>query len=157
MHTINQIADFIIFRLTSEDMAGIPNLKLQKLLYYAQAWHLAFFQKPLFDGKFQAWIHGPVNRDIYDRFKEKKLLYSTLDCGDLLDRSINETIDEKTQEHINNILESYARFSGTELEMMTHREDPWLEARKGFSPMERCENEISEQTMKNYYGNRLSK
>lgn len=157
MHAINQIADFIIFRLTSEDKAGIPNLKLQKLLYYAQAWHLAFFQKPLFDGKFQAWIHGPVNRDIYDRFKENKLLYSTLDCDDLLDTNINETIDEKTQEHINNILESYARFSGTELEMMTHREDPWLEARKGFSPMERCENEISEQTMKNYYGNRLSK
>ena len=157
MHAINQIADFIIFRLTSEDVAGIPNLKLQKLLYYVQAWHLAFYQKPLFDGKFQAWIHGPVNREIYDRFKENKLLYSTLDCDDLLDRNINETIDEKTQEHINNILESYARFSGTELEIMTHREDPWLEARKGFSPMERCENEISEQTMKSYYGNRLSK
>jgi len=157
MHAINQIADFIIFRLTSEDVAGIPNLKLQKLLYYVQAWHLAFYQKPLFDGKFQAWIHGPVNREIYDRFKENKLLYSTVDCDDLLDRNINETIDEKTQEHINNILESYARFSGTELEIMTHREDPWLEARKGFSPMERCENEISEQTMKSYYGNRLSK
>lgn len=157
MHAINQIADFIIFRLTSEDVAGIPNLKLQKLLYYVQAWHLAFYQKPLFDGKFQAWIHGPVNREIYDRFKENKLLYSTVDCDDLLDRNINETIDEKTQEHINNILESYARFSGTELEIMTHREDPWLEARKGFSPMERCENEISEQTMKSYYSNRLSK
>jgi uncharacterized phage-associated protein len=138
-------------------VAGIPNLKLQKLLYYVQAWHLAFYQKPLFDGKFQAWIHGPVNREIYDRFKENKLLYSTVDCDDLLDRNINETIDEKTQEHINNILESYARFSGTELEIMTHREDPWLEARKGFSPMERCENEISEQTMKSYYSNRLSK
>jgi uncharacterized phage-associated protein len=157
MHAINQIADFIIFRLTSEDVAGIPNLKLQKLLYYVQAWHLAFYQKPFFDGKFQAWIHGPVNREIYDRFKENKLLYSTVDCDDLLDRNINETIDEKTQEHINNILESYARFSGTELEIMTHREDPWFEARKGFPPMERCENEISEQTMKSYYGNRLSK
>jgi hypothetical protein len=66
-----------------------------------QAWHLAFYQKPLFDGKFQAWIHGPVNREIYDRFKENKLLYSTVDCDDLLDRNINETNKEIMKNYIN--------------------------------------------------------
>jgi len=52
----HQIVDFIIFRLTSEDIFGIPNLKLQKLLYYIQAWHLAFNDKPLFEGKFQSTL-----------------------------------------------------------------------------------------------------
>ncbi len=156
MYTINQIADYIIFRLTSEESAYVNNLKLQKLLYYTQAWYLAFFDgKPLFEGKFQAWIHGPVNRQIYDRFKDKKYLYSAISIEDIQDPDIAEKIDEDTVIHIDNILEAYMRFSGVELEIMTHKELPWLAARNGFSPTQRCEVEIDENTMASYYKSML--
>jgi uncharacterized phage-associated protein len=157
MYTANQIADYVIFRLISdEDQAELANLKLQKLLYYIQAWHLAFFDKVLFEGKFQAWIHGPVNREVYDRFKESKYLYSSIEIKDIqnVDLILDVTTDDRI--HINTVLDSYAKFSATELEIMTHREDPWIQARKGYSDTQRCEKEIDEIIMKNYYKKRLA-
>ena len=79
---INDVCDYIILQL-SEAGEYLNNLKLHKLLYYVQAWHLAFYGERLFDGGFQAWIHGPVNREIYDRFKETKSLYSEVDENDI--------------------------------------------------------------------------
>ncbi len=156
MYTSNQIADFIIFRLTSEDNARIDNLKLQKLLYYTQAWHLAFYDnQPLFDGKFQAWIHGPVNREVYDRFKERKFLYSLINFQDIQNLDSISEISQPHQLHINSILEAYSPYSGNELEEMTHREEPWIEARKGYSPIQRCEVTIDEKLMGDYYRKRL--
>src|SRR6186713_1859330 len=130
MYNVNQIADYIIFRLTSEDQFGLVNLKLQKLLYYSQAWHLTFTGKTLFDGKFQAWIHGPVNREVYDRFKSTKFLYSSITPSDIQDQSWITKIDNESKIHIDNVLETYASFSAVELELMTHREEPWQKARE---------------------------
>ena len=155
MYTVNQIADYTIFRLTSEDTSGVPNLKLQKLLYYIQAWHLAFNETTLFDGKFQAWIHGPVNREIYDRFKEAKYLYSSITSDDIQNIDEIENIDADAKIHIDNILETYASYTGVELEMMTHREEPWIAARQGLPETARCETEIDENLMRDYYKQRL--
>lgn len=157
MYNVNQIADYTIFRLSAEEESGLVNLKLQKLLYYIQAWHLAFNNYPLFDGKFQAWIHGPVNREIYNRFKDTKYLYSSinLDDIDIQSNNLNNTLPEDVILHINNVLDAYAPFSATDLEIMTHREEPWLQARKGFNPQQRCEREIDEKIMGSYYRKRL--
>ena len=68
----------------------------------------------------------------------------------------NETsymrIDEEDRSFINYILDNYAGFSGTELEVMTHKEQPWIEARHGIGPMESCNEVISEDTMRDFYG-----
>lgn len=155
MATIYQVSDYIIFRLKSEGNEDLSALKLQKLLYYIQAWHLAFFGKKAFDSDFQAWIHGPVNREIYDFYKDKKGLYSEILFEDIKDRnSINE-LDTELKEHIDNILETYAKFSATQLEIMTHQEEPWNEARKDCESYQRCENIISNELMKTYYATRL--
>ncbi len=60
-------------------------------------------------------------------------------------------------EFINYILDNYAGYSGAELESMTHKEDPWMEARNGYAPMQSCNKIISEETMRNYYGERWQK
>ena len=71
MITINEVCDYIIFRLKSEGKGSLNHLKLQKLLYYVQAWHLAFYGETFsLMENFKAWIHGPVNRTIYNRFKK---------------------------------------------------------------------------------------
>lgn len=53
----------------NEDTDDISNLKLQKLLYYAQGCYLAMYDAPLFKEDIVAWAHGPVVREVYDEYK----------------------------------------------------------------------------------------
>ena len=86
-YDVNIIADYIIMRLTSdEDDRGMDliNLKLQKLLYYVQAWFLGIEGKRFLNTSFEAWVHGPVSRDVFDRFKDSKNLYSQITVKDIV-------------------------------------------------------------------------
>lgn len=155
MATIDHVCDYVILMC---DSAGerLNLLKLQKLLYYVQAWSLAFENKTLFDGKFQAWIHGPVNREIYDRFKDAKSLYSTVteeDIRDGFDPDVHMTPSERL--HVQNVLEVYAPLSDSELESQTHIEEPWIIARGKCRPTQRCETELDEGLMGIFYRARL--
>jgi uncharacterized phage-associated protein len=134
---------------------SLSHLKLQKLMYYAQAWHLAFFKTRLFEGKFQAWVHGPVSRDLYDRFAPTKSLYSEITEGDVRAEFDMNSVLEDDASHLNSILEGYAGLTGSQLEEMTHHEDPWVEARGSRRPSERCEVEIDEDLMGRYYARQL--
>lgn len=154
MKNIHNVCDYVIFRLKSDEDRSCTNLKLQKLLYYIQSWNLALTGEKMFDGKFQAWIHGPVNREIYDRFKETKGLYSEMELTDIA-TDYNAELSDEDKARIDNVLEVYAGFASFQLEKMTHDEDPWINARKGYMPTERCEVEIDEDLMRNYYANRL--
>ncbi|MBU0695987.1 MAG: DUF4065 domain-containing protein [Bacteroidetes bacterium] len=156
MSTIHTISDYIIFRLKAEGENDLSALKHQKLLYYIQAWHLAFFGKRAFDSDFQAWIHGPVNREIYEVYKDRKYLYSEMKMEDIQNMDSVLEVKGELKEHVDTILETYAKYTAIQLEIMTHDEDPWIEARKGYSENERCEVVISNETMKSFYANRLN-
>lgn len=151
---INDVVDYIIIK-SDEGGVGLNFLKLQKLLYYTQAWHLAFGKGPLFDGKFQAWIHGPVSRSVYDRFKDTHSLYDRVSAKDASKNPNIWALSEGARIHIDEILEAYASLSGTQLESMTHNEQPWIVAREGFRPSERCEREIDEDLMAHFYSDLL--
>ena len=155
MATIDDACDYIISK-TAEEGHGLSLLKLQKLLYYCQAWHLAFGRGPLFPGKFQAWVHGPVNRMIYDRFRSSKHLYSPVSRADIQEDFSYERMKAEERAHIDAVLEVYARFTGDQLEAMTHQEEPWIAARGPISLHERCENDIDEALMQRFYGGRLA-
>jgi uncharacterized phage-associated protein len=154
MANIHLVCDYVIAR-TGAAGEVLTHIKLQKLMYYIQAWHWAFFNKPLFAGKFQAWVHGPVNRDLYDRFAESKSLYSPICLDDAREKSDFSQLTGEDKAHIENILESYITFTGSQLEQMTHQEQPWIDARTGYSEAQRCEVEINELTMQQFYSARL--
>lgn len=151
---VDDVCDYIIVKL-AEANADLNMLKLQKLIYYVQAWHLAFFDKPLFLGRFQAWVHGPVNRQLYDRFKDSKSLYSQAYLTDIRPDFDLEGMPLEARRHIDAVLEGYAEYSGSQLEEMTHAEEPWKAARQGVRPSERCEKLIDQKLMKEYYKARL--
>ncbi len=151
---LNDACDYIITKV-SEGGVELNALKLQKLLYYSQAWKLAFDEKPLFEGKFQAWVHGPVCRELYDRFAATKSLYSDIDPEDRKAEFNPNILNAEDKDLIDSVLEVYAGYTGTQLEEMTHIEEPWQEARKGVHPAARCEREISEATMARYYGSKV--
>ena len=151
---IDDVCDYVISRL-DEEGRHVNVLKLHKVLYYCQAWSLAFGEGRLFDDKFQAWVHGPVSRSIYDRYKDTKTLYSTVSLEDVRKSFSVKSIPRPSRETIKAVLEKYGGLTGDQLEQMTHRERPWKLARKGLADNERSEVEISEKVMKDFYGERL--
>ncbi|MDP3588931.1 MAG: DUF4065 domain-containing protein, partial [Methylobacter sp.] len=120
---INDLCDYIIIK-SNEAGSSLSNLKLQKLAYYADAWYLAFFGEKLVDCDFEAWIHGPVSRELYNRFAPNKSLYSDITIEDSRQNFDIVSIGDNV-EHIDKILEAYGKFSGAQLEEMAHREEPW--------------------------------
>ena len=151
MNSIHDIADYIILRVKSEDKdASLINLKLQKLLYYVQAWSYGINKKPMFDGEFEAWVHGPVNREIYNRFNPAKYLYSEINVSDCLNRDASLSPDDA--EFIDFILENYLKYSGAELERLSHNEMPWIKTRGDLNVNERCDKVITPELMMEYYG-----
>jgi len=122
----------------------ITNKKLQKLCYYAQSWHLALYEEPLFDDKFQAWVHGPVCRELYLEYKDYRWNIPSPDEFDC-------TLDSRICEFLEMVYDTYGEFDGDELELLTHSELPWQEARKGLEEWEASDKEISEETMRKFY------
>lgn len=157
MNSINDIVDYIIDRFERGGKNDLTMLKLQKLLYYAQAYYLANYNKPLFDEEFQAWVHGPVNREIFDRFKETHSLYSITTCKDLRMGFDEEVLAKDDREYIDDFLNSFGHLSGADLEVMSHNDAPWIKARNGLKPLEECENVIPKDEMLIYYANFLEK
>lgn len=131
----------------------MSHLKLQKLVYYCDAYSLAYFGKPLIADDFEAWVHGPVCRRLYDSLKDKSKLYSdvayTFDGIDV-DKEFS-TLTSDQQSLIINILSQLSSWSSFELEASTHQEDPWKNARKGYSEADKCNVIIKKDDMKEYY------
>lgn len=150
IYDINDIVDYIISKVkTDDEYASLINLKLQKLLYYVQAWSYGINGRPAFNGEFEAWVHGPVNREIYNRFNSSKYLYSEINLDDR--KNTNVELDTDTSEFIDFILENYLKYSGAELERLSHSESPWIQARGKSGAYDRCDNDISPKSMTEYY------
>ncbi len=130
----------------------ISNLKLQKLMYYAQAWYLALYGVRLFDADFEAWIHGPVLPSLYRDYK--RFGWKAIEREDLDESSIGQLEREfgiEVTQFLNEIVEEYFGLSAYELERLTHKEDPWLMARAGLSADEACDRIISDESMRDFY------
>jgi uncharacterized phage-associated protein len=153
---LNDVCDYIILKM-SEAEANLNVLKLHKLLYYVQAWHLAFGRGRCFNHAFQAWVHGPVCRATYDRFKDAKSMYSPIRRRDMRDDFEVGDLPRPVKRHVDSILEAYADFTDDQLEEMTHRERPWAAAREGVDPKDRSEKIISDELMAEFYRARLKR
>lgn len=137
----------------------MSHLKLQKLLYYCQAYHLAYFSEPLFDEDFEAWVHGPVCRNVYDILKGKSVLYSDVTYSEYdFDAEIilKDIVASDQFNVVNDVLKSLSTWNGTELETATHNEQPWNTARKGIPPNQNSSEIISKTEMMEYYKNEVN-
>jgi uncharacterized phage-associated protein len=143
------IADYFIW-LANETGSYVSNLKLQKLLYYAQAWYLAIYGKPLFDEDFEAWIHGPVIPTLYDHYQNFgwKPIFQDVEAP---------TFSEEIQDFLEELSEVYFGRDGFELEQMTHIEEPWIQARGNISLDEPSNAIISKESMREYFKHRVVK
>ena len=157
MNSINNVADYIILSLLADgNRYHLSPAKLHKLLYYVEAWSLGINDRPFFEGNtpFEAWVHGPVNITIHERFATKSI-YEDISREDVIAHNIRFL--EEDEQFINYILENYARYNGYELEIMCINEQPWIEARSGCSRFDECHREIDEGLMRKYYRERYEK
>ena len=140
----NLISDFLLVN-SREAGEVLTNLKLQKLLYYSQAWFLALVGRPLFDEDFQAWVHGPVLPSQYYRFNDFKWQPITTDVSE------PTFADTTIADHLCEVLEVFGPESAFRLEQMTHGEQPWQLARGELPPHEPSRAIIRKEWMRDYY------
>jgi uncharacterized phage-associated protein len=148
--TANTVADYFLTLLDYDEGDSITHLKLQKLVYYGQAWHLALTDKPVFDEPILAWKHGPVVRSLYDRFKDKGT--QALQNTDIITRP-SDDLSQETREILDEVYEIYGPMTASQLRGLTHDEKPWNDA---YDQDADFPNQIiSEEAMKEFYKKKL--
>jgi uncharacterized phage-associated protein len=148
---LQNVADYIIF-LSRQDKKTVCNLKLQKLLFYAQGWFLAEKNRPLFEDEFQAWVYGPAIPSLYGELKQ----YGSYAISKIIDQNAIELLPEEIQ-HLDDIYASYGDFTSTELVSLTHNEKSWQDARAGILPYNASSNVISKDDIKKDFEEKLQK
>lgn len=138
MATVHDVAAYVL-----QKKGSMSTMKLQKLCYYSQAWHLVWDEEPLFDSEIQAWMNGPVIRELYNRHRGRFNVSEWAGNPDELTPSEKETVDL--------VLGAYGKYTGQQLSDLTHRERPWIEAREGLTPSDRSEAPVSLDVMQEYY------
>lgn len=122
----------------------LTDIQIQKLVYYAYSWYMVKNKgKKLFDERPQAWRHGPVFRTLFDNMKNYRKFIDSKDY---------EKINKEITEFLDIIYTVYGKFSGNELEEMTHSELPWQNARIGVKPWESSQNLIADEDIMQCYG-----
>lgn len=132
--------------VTGEEPDPLNHLRLQKLLYYVQAWHLAAFGRPMFRERIEAWCNGPVVADLWPHFK--RFGYSSI-LPEESDPVPGLSRDE--QAFVRSVWDEYKRYSAIRLSEMTHNEDPWRNARGDLPADARSSVEITADSMRAYF------
>jgi uncharacterized phage-associated protein len=144
------VAKYFI-KIADTSSRKLTNKKLQKLLYYAQAWSLALNGKPIFSEEIEAWIHGPVVPIIYRHYKK-------FGFGQITDNSDLDSSKIKPHKSIlDEVWMVYGKFDADYLELLTHNEDPWIFARSELDAAKASQAIISTEMMCSYYSSMLKK
>ncbi|MGH0414327.1 Panacea domain-containing protein [Bacillus cereus] len=146
-NTISEVAGYFLNRSLNDfrPNTGVTHLKLQKLTYYAQAWHMVILGRALFEEKIEAWVHGPVSPELYNQYRH----YGYQIISEIGLREY--AFEEDTLEVLNAVWKTYGDKDAKDLEKLTHSEEPWQSARAGMPASMSGNNEITITSMKDYY------
>ena len=144
MNTCFDVANY--FLKTQDTEAGdlMTNMKLQKLVYYAQGFYLAMTDTPLFNEPIEAWTHGPVCVPLYYMYKE----YESGAIPIPVDVNANILFDEKQHEVLDLVHTYFGQFSAWKLRNLTHEEPTWMNAAHN-------RGEITHEAMRTYFKTQL--
>ena len=140
MASVFEVAKYIL-----EKHGEMTAMKLQKLVYYSQAWHAVWEEKPLFNDEIQAWINGPVVPTLYDLHKG---MFNIIPNKK---NASNNNLSKSEKESIDKVLSFYGDKPSQWLSDLTHSEEPWIQARKGLALNQRGNRVITLSSMVEYY------
>lgn len=144
MYAVQDIAEYVIWYSEKQDF-GISNLKLQKILYFIQAYFLICSDRTCFYEKIEAWDFGPVVPEVYKRYKQ----YGSMDIHGIPEEE--PYLCQNDKERINEVVDNFADYSATDLVEITQKQVPWIEAYES-----KRNNEISTDSIKQYFTKRDS-
>lgn len=143
---INKISDFFLSK------RALTPKKLQKLVYYAYAWYITLYNDDvnsintmLFNECPEAWVHGPVFRSLYSKYKD--YYWKTIPKNEKKYKFENSELEE----FLNKIWKTFMLYSADELEFMTHQESPWKNAREGLEPFDASNKKIDSKDIFIFY------
>ncbi len=137
MYSISVIANAFL------EKSEMSHKKLQKLCFYAQSWHLYYFDTEITDSVFQAWVHGPVSPELYQVYKD-------YGWNQIEKNPTHIELNEQAQNIVDEVYRVYGELSGDELEALTHSEMPWKNARGKLPPYEASYTQIKNIDMKDH-------
>lgn len=140
MANVTDVARYIL-----EKLGPISAMKLQKLVYYSQSWHLVWEEQALFPSTIKAWSNGPVVPDLWKHHKGMFSVRASDIPGDA------KALSESEQSTVDAVLSHYGDKSAQYLIELTHREPPWQRARGGRPPEEQSSPEIRLDAIADYY------
>jgi len=143
--SVFDVAKYILELCKKDRKLPITTWKLQKLVYYSQAWSLVWDDKPLFKEPLEAWANGPVCRALYDSHRGRFKISS-------LPKGSSSRLTKRQLDTIDVVYGHYGKKSSHYLSELTHAERPWKEARKGMRRGQRGSRLISLDVMAEYYG-----
>lgn len=126
MNRIIDVAQYICDRyreITGESLSG-DEMKLHKLLYFTQRESFAILGRPAFQGDLEGWKYGPVSRDVRSNFMNGEIMVDT------------EIVSDDIQYIVNNVILEYGALASWKLSELSHKEQSWINARKGLAPNE---------------------
>ncbi len=126
-------------------IGSMTTMKLQKLVYYCQAWSLVWDEKRLFTEKIEAWANGPVVRELYN-YHRGMFEITSIEIGN------SDILNDEQKETVDAVIDFYGGKSSQWLSDLTHMEDPWRLSRIGLADSERGNREISHAILAEYYG-----
>lgn len=139
MATVQDVAAYIL-----REQGSMSAMKLQKLVYYSQAWSLVWDDDSLFEEDIQAWANGPVVYALYEHHRGE-FMVAQWPWGD------PEALTEVQQETIDAVLATYGHLSARQLSHLTHSESPWRDARAGLPDTARSSALITPAALVDYY------
>lgn len=141
MAELNDVARYIIECQDNE----ISTMKLQKLMYYSQAWSLVWDEEPLFNSKIEAWANGPVVRELFNQHRGHFIADIDMFPGD------SANLEDYEKETVDAVLRGYGHLTGQQLSDLSHSELPWRKAREGVEGGAASTNEVSLDEMQQFY------
>ncbi|HIW75973.1 MULTISPECIES: Panacea domain-containing protein [Gordonibacter] len=124
----------------------VSTMKLQKLVYYSQAYHFVKTGRPLFSEAVEAWANGPV---VPELFAQHRGIY-VINQQDLPNARANHIQGEEAHT-IDHVIEVLGCLTGAQLSDLTHSESPWRDARYGLPEGARSRSPIELTAMRNFY------
>ena len=140
MASVLDVAAYVL-----ERQGPMTTWKLQKLVYYGQAWSLVWDDDVLFPEEIEAWANGPVVRELYHAHRGQYRV-SRLPSGEA------DALTDEQRETVDAVLEFYGEKSPQWLSDLTHMEAPWRSARRGVPDGERGNAVVEKEGLAEYYG-----
>lgn len=133
-----------------EELEEVTPLMLQKLLYFIQGIYSALYGKPLFEEDCRAWVHGPVYPEVYTLFRDFK--YNPIDDVRFgLLKGMDDVLTEEERDVIDRVVNTFGIYGGKVLERITHNEEPWKSARRGYGDQVPSSELVSKDSIRKYY------